>query len=347
MTSERIPHNRPLVTDEDRAAVAAVLMTGQLAQGVEIAGLERDFNHMMAGGASCAVASGTAALFLALKGLDVGPGHTVAIPTYACSALLNAVYMAGATPRLVDVRDDNFTIDPAAVERQAPDADTVIAVHCFGATADVESLCRSKRRVIEDCCQSLGGPQGHVGDAAVYSFYATKIITGGHGGLVWSRNNAVVEAVRDYREFDCRENYVPRFNFQMTEMQAAMIRSQLRRLDAIRLRRRSIADAYRDVLPSDVRVQKGFETDDVLPYRFVIRADDAASRDRYRTQLDGSAVVSIIPVERYELLHRYLGENEGDFPVAERLVDETLSLPLFPGLSDKEINSVRAALADI
>ncbi|MCX7310099.1 MAG: DegT/DnrJ/EryC1/StrS family aminotransferase, partial [Afipia sp.] len=262
-----------MISDADQAAVNGVLTSGWIAEGPKVAALENAFVSMNACGAACAVSSGTAALFLALKGLKVGLDDIVAVPTYSCSALLNAVNMLGARPVPVDVRPSDFTIDPDSVQRLAPGAKAAIAVHTFGASAQVAVLKRSGMKVIEDCCQSLGGPQGRDGDAAVYSFYATKIVTGGQGGLLWDPFGEVSESARDYREFDCRETYVPRFNLQMTDIQAAMILSQFGRLNSIRARRRAIRERYRlasdGLLSAGWVLQGGLDAESHLPYRFV------------------------------------------------------------------------------
>lgn len=339
-----IAHNRPLITAEDQAAVAEALASGWVAQGPRVEGLEADFQAMLGGGEGCALSSGTAALFLALHGLAVKSGDVVALPTYTCSALLNAIHMAGAVPQPVDVKLDDFTLDPERLPRQAKVA---MAVHCYGASADVAGLKQHGARVIEDCCQSLGGPQGGAGDAAVFSFYATKIITGGQGGMVTDPTGEVAARARDYREFDCRESYAPRFNLQMTDIQAAMIRSQFSRLGAIKARRRKIYAAYLEALGGREKVQAGLGDQALLPYRFVIRTEDEARRDRLLTHFKESGVGVIIPLERYELLHRYLGLDPYDFPNAERLADTTLSLPLYPALADAEVERVSRALKEI
>ena len=345
-----IPHNRPLITAEDRAAVDAVLSSGWVAQGPQVAAMEAGFVHRYGAGAACAVSSGTAALFLALKALGIEAGAKVAVPTYACSALLNAIYMAGAKPSIVDVLPDSFCLNPAALARQAADAACVIAVHTYGSPADIEALQQPGRKLIEDCCQSLGGEGeqgqlGAAGDAAVFSFYATKIVTGGQGGLVWSKNAAVEEAVRDYRQFDCREGYVPRFNMQMTDVQAALINSQMTRLDAIRARRLAIAQTYLDALPVGLSVQSGLANTRRMAYRFVVLTPDLATREALFQRMQQAGVGCAVPIERYELLHRYLKLDPADFPVAERLADTTLSLPIHPGLTDAQLAQVATVLA--
>jgi len=344
-----IPHNRPWITAEDREAVDSVLASGWIAQGPKVEALELAFTKLYGGGAACAVSSGTSSLFLALRALGVGVGSQVAVPSYACSALLNAVYMAGAVPKVVDVTLGEFVIDPDAVQRQAPDAETAIAVHTYGAKAPVGTLQAMGLKVIEDCCQSLGGylderPLGSDGDAAIFSFYATKVVSGGQGGMVWSKNATLVEAIRDYRQFDCREEYYPRFNFQLTDIQASMILSQLERLDTIRARRAAIAARYAEAAPPEFRFQEGINEQGRLAYRFVLVAPDKEARDELLAHLCDAEVGCIIPVERHELLHRYLRLDASLFPVAEQLAELTLSLPIYPSLHDADIEVVCSAL---
>lgn len=345
-----VQHNRPYITAEDRAAIDKALASGWLAQGPQVESLEASFSKHYHGGCSAAVSSGTAALYTALKALEIGAGAKVAVPTYACSAILNAIYMAGATPRIVDVLPDSFCLNPKALKTQASDATCVIAVHTYGAEADIQSLKMSADMVIEDCCHSLGGRGqagllGQVGDAAIFSFYATKIVTGGQGGLVWSRNPVVAERVRDYRDFDCREYYEPRFNFQMTDYQAALINSQMLRLDSIRARRFEIADTYRSALPAGFVVQAGLADVGRMVYRFVVVAPDVPTREALSVYLKGAEVGCAVPIERYELLHRYLQLDPAKFPVAEELAGRTLSLPIHVGLTDDEVAQVADALS--
>jgi len=344
-----IPHNHPCVLDEDRTEVDAVLASGWIAQGPVVAALEADFVAAYGGGGACAVSSGTAALILAIRALGGKRGTVVAVPTYSCSALLNAVFMAGATPRPVDVRSDSFCIDPASLAANAADASIVIAVHTYGAAADVRSLQAGGRAVIEDCCQSLGGSVdgallGSLGAAAVFSFYATKIITGGQGGLVWSQSAQALASVRDYREFDGRETYEPRFNVQLTDIQAGLVRSQLSRLKNIQKRREDIARRYASVLPQGVRMQPGITTAGRMAYRFVVIAPDAGTRDRLRAWMAAADIRCIVPAEGFELLHRYLKLSAEAFANAERLAETTLSLPLYPALSDADVDRVCEAL---
>lgn len=341
-----IPHNRPWITPADQAAVNAVLASGWIAQGPAVATLEAEFVAMHGAGEACALSSGTAALALALKGQGIGPGMAVAVPTYACSALLNAVYWVGAASLPMDVTPDRFVLDPAGL----PDTvEAIIAVHAYGAPAPIESYRDTGAKIIEDCCQALGGYSedhqlGEEGDAAVYSFYATKIVSGGQGGLVWSRDPECIARVRDYRQFDCRESYEPRFNFQLTDIQAGLALSQFSRLDAIRARRAELARRYAQALPAGFRLQAGILEPDRMAYRFVPIAPDRATRDALMAHLKAYNIGCIVPVERFELLHRYLNLDPENYPVAERLADTTLSLPLYPALTDADADRICEAL---
>jgi perosamine synthetase len=344
-----ISHNQTLVTADDRAAVDAVLESGWVAQGPQVEALEAEFARRYGGGA-CAVSSGTAALFLALKALNIGVDGKVAVPTYACSALLNAVSMAGANPVVIDVLPDSFCLDPAALAQQTAAVSSVIAVHTYGAAADIVALKQSANVVIEDCCHALGGSGwgrtlGQAGDAAVFSFYATKIITGGQGGLLWSANRTITDWVEDYRQFDCRESYMPRFNMQMTDIQAAMINSQMIRLEAIRGRRQEIAKTYLAALPSGLSAQSGLADDGRLAYRFVVLAPDLEIRNALHQHMERAGINCIVPIERHELLHRYLNLDASKFPVAERLVDTTLSLPVHLCLADHDVAYIANTLS--
>ncbi len=344
-----IKHNRPEVTAEDRAAVERVLASGHIAHGPQVRALEKDFTDRYGGGA-CACSSGTAALFLALKGLDIGPGDTVAVPTYACSALLNAVHLAGASPVVADVNATDFNLSPEALAAIRPRPRAAIVVHTYGAAADIAPIRALTPLVVEDCCQALGGarqgrPLGLEGDAAVFSFYATKILTCGHGGLVLDKAGTVAAQARDYRDFDGRETYVPRFNFHLTDFQAAMVRSQWQRLAAIAARRRAIARRYAEVLPPGIAVQAGIDDPERMVYRFVLRLNERKERDVLREHFRNNNVETTIPVERFELLHRYLKIDPSLFPNSERLVDTTVSLPIYPALSDEQVAHIRDTLA--
>src|SRR5262249_49591612 len=249
-----IPHSRPSITDGDADRVARVVRSGQLVQGPEVAAFERELAARLGVQDAAAVASGSAALELALAALGVSAGDEVLIPTYVCDALHHAVRRVGASPVLVDA-------DPATQSLSAKDALTrrtrrtraVIVPHAFGLTVDLQPFAALEVPIIEDCAQALGAeleggqPAGSGGALAVCSLYATKMIAAGEGGAVLGRS-ALIAHVREARDYDERVALAPRTNAKLTDMAAALARSQLARLDAFVARRRAIAARYRALL---------------------------------------------------------------------------------------------------
>lgn len=326
--------------------MAAVVRGGQLAQGPEVEAFEREVARRLGVAAGVALSSGSAALELGLRALGAGAGHEVIIPTYACDALHHAVTRCGATPVLADADPATHSLSLADARRRlTARTRAVILPHAFGLAADVARFAALGVPVVEDCAQALGAtvdgrPVGSAGRLAVASFYATKLLTTGEGGLLGGTPE-LLAAARDARDYDERADLVPRFNYKMTEMQAALGRSQLRRLDAFIIRRRAIAARYRVALgaaacrlPPDVGEQHVY-------LRFVIAVERPL--EPLIAALAALGVIARRPVHRP--MHRALG-LEG-FPEAERLWRECLSLPCYPALTDTEVEHVAAAAAEV
>jgi perosamine synthetase len=327
--STLIAHNAPTLGPQEVAAAQRVLASGRIAQGPEIDAFENEFCEALGlpHGHAAAVSSGSAALFLALWALEA-PGKIVGCPVYACSALTNAISLAGGEPVIVDSAVDSPNVDIEGLVRTG--ANVAIVPHIFGFPLDLSKL--KGVRIIEDGAQALGAsvgstPVGLQSDVAIFSFYATKLITsGGHGGLVISRDRNLIDAIRDYRDFDGHRDRRPRFNFQMTEMQAAIGRVQLQRLPEFLRRREKIFDRYKaagipmldpaDALASPVR------------YRSVARA---LYPKEMIAALAEKEIAAIVPVEDWELL----GPIE-QFPNAAAFSRSTVSLPTYPLLPDAE-----------
>ncbi|OLP15646.1 hypothetical protein BST81_25170 [Leptolyngbya sp. 'hensonii'] len=329
-----IPHNRPTLGPEEEAAVIRVIRSGWLAQGQEVQAFEAELCRFLGLPEHHAVAltSGTAALFLALWALQ-GRGKKVAFPVYTCSSIRHAIAMAGGEEVQVDITPGTPNL---ALEQLAQTEATVAIVpHMYGLPLDLTHL--QGVTVIEDCAQALGavihqvpaGLQGHIG---IFSFYATKLITsGGQGGMVVSRDRSLIDAIRDYREFDCRQDDRQRFNFQMTDLQAAIGRVQLRRLPQFLTRRAELFHRYQ---------QAGLPLLDspLNPVRF--RAIVQTTRPSALIDaLAAASVKAIIPIETWELLG-----DPAHFPVARALTQETVSLPLYPSLQDAEMDLILNSL---
>lgn len=340
-----IPHSRPTVSEEDAGAVARVVRGGQLAQGPEVAAFERELAARVGVAAAAAVSSGTAALELALRALDVGPGGDVIVPTYACDALHHAVARCGATPVLADADPATLTISPVEARRLVGRRTRAIVVpHAFGLAVDLGPFEALGVPIVEDCAQALGArvgdrAAGSLGHLSVCSFYATKLVTTGEGGVVLGPPDLVAH-VRDAREYDERADLAPRANAKLTDIQAALGRSQLRRLDAFLARRRAIAAEYRRRLGGlPCRLPEDAGAGHVY-HRFVVGID--APLPAVLDAMRARGVTARRPV--FRPLHRALG-LEG-YPEAERLWRTCLSLPCYPALTDAEVATVAAALAE-
>jgi len=213
--------------------------------------------------------------------------------------------------------------------------------------ADIDKFTSLNIPIIEDCAQAIGAEingkkVGTFGRVAIFSFYASKLLTTGYGGMVFSKDKNIINKARDYREFDCRQEYYPRFNFLMTDFQAAVGRAQLKKLKSFLNRRSKIAVEYYKALSKEkVWPSKSASIKKSIFYRFIVRDSQP---ETLKIFMEKKGIKTIIPIESYELLHRYLGENPQDFPVSEQIAKTTLSLPIYPSLSSVEVKKIKSAL---
>ncbi|MBF0282753.1 MAG: DegT/DnrJ/EryC1/StrS aminotransferase family protein [Zetaproteobacteria bacterium] len=325
-----IPHNQPSLGIEEQAAAARVIGSGWVAQGPEVDAFENDLCRFfgLPDGHALAVSSGSAALYLALWTLE-GKGARVGVPVYSCAALRNAVGMVGGKSVYLDCAADSPNVNLTPVARQ--EIDILIAPSMFGIPVVLPEVRNYK--VIEDLAQSIGalvdgkriGLRGEIG---ICSFYATKMITsGGQGGALISRDKALIDKVRDYREFDYRDDAQLRFNFQMTDLQAAVGRVQLSRLPGFIEQRESWFSVYRQAglnLIDD-------RTNGVQPvrYRAVMRCDNP---ERVISALAAEGIRAIVPIEKFELLG-----PPANYSSASVLANTTVSLPIYPALREEDV----------
>jgi dTDP-4-amino-4,6-dideoxygalactose transaminase len=334
-----IPHSRPTLGQEEVQRVAKVIESAQIAQGEKVRQFEQAFGTMLGTAGGVATSSGTAALHLTLLAMNIGEGDEVIFPSYVCSALLNAVYYVGATPVLTDIDPLTFNIDPADVKKRLTARTRAIIVpHLFGLPADLDALLELNIPIIEDCAQAVGStyrgkPVGAFGYAAVFSFYATKVMTTGEGGMVVSNSTEFIERVQDLREYDKRDQYNIRYNYKMTDIQAELGLSQFNRLTDFIQRRKDIANRY-----SRAFENAGFKLPPHDPshiyYRYVI--DLTARATPWIKALAEKKITCARPV--HMPLHRYL-ELKG-YPQTDRAWEQSISLPIYPSLSEDQIDRV-------
>ena len=350
-----IPIARPQMGEEEKQRVWDAMASGMLAQGPRVAEFEERFAAMVGVPHAVATSSGTTALHLALLGYGIGPGHEVITVPFTFFASATSVLHTGARPVLVDVREDDFTIDVDLVEAAiTPRTRAVMPVSLYGQPADMPAIEAVAERhglaVVEDAAQAHGAA---IGDrcsgswgAGAFSFYPTKNMTTGEGGMVTTADAELAGRMRLLREHGMKVRYhhdIVGYNFRMTDLAAAIGLAQLPKLAGFNERRRAIAARYDAEL-------RGVVTPVVRPgvthvyHQYTIRV---AGRDAFAERLKergvGSAIYYPIPVHRQKPFLA-LGHGDERYPVTERLTEQVLSIPVHPSLTDGEVATVIGAV---
>jgi perosamine synthetase len=345
-----IPAARPEIGDEERAAVDRVLLSGMLAQGQEVGAFESEFSEVVDGRHCVAVNSGTSALHLAFLAGGVGPGDEVIVPSFSFAATANAVALAGATPVFVDIETDYFAIDPAAVEAAITSrTKAIMPVHLYGHPANLVALKRIADEhdllLFEDAAQAHaasvdGIPVGAWGIAGSFSFYPTKNMTSGEGGMITTPSDELERVARMLRNQGMEhryENEVIGFNTRMTDIHAAIGRQQLKKLAGWTAKRQQNA-AF---LSANIA---GVVTPPTAPgavhvfHQYTVRVVDQ-DRDAFAAQLRergvGCGVYYPTPIHRLPSFGLHL-----DLPGTELAASQVLSLPVYPSLTQDELDTI-------
>ncbi len=355
---------RPLYRElkpEIDAAIARVLDSGRLILGPEVEALEAEIASRLGVAHAVGVGSGTDAIALALRALGIGAGDEVLTVANAGVPGVAAIRQAGATPRFVDVRPDTLLIDPNELEGAlTARARAVLVTHLYGRAvpmAPIVELARSRKlRLIEDCAQALGAtwqghPVGGFGDVGCLSFYPTKNLGAfGDGGMCVTRDAEIARRVRALRMYGFaagdRHAHVEGVNSRLDELQAAILRAKLRHLDHALARRRTLAAAYHEALRGS-RCRLPEPDEGHAHHLFVVRVEERA---RAVAALDAAGIGYGIHyregVHRMEA-YRALGCEAGSLPATEHACARVLSLPLFPGLTDEQVQRVVGALRTV
>ena len=343
--------------DELLAATARVLDSGWFVLGQEVEAFEREFAAWSGSAHAVGVASGTDALTLALRACGVGAGHEVIVPSNALPAAYG-VAATGARLRFADVRREDLNLDPAEVERMAgPRTSAVLAVHLYGHPADVEELAgavdRERVAIVEDCAQAHGATLrgrrvGTLGDAAAWSFYPTKNLGAvGDGGAVTTGDEAIADRVRSLRAYGEERRYYSTevgVNSRLDELQAALLREKLPRLEGWLQERRRVAAAYDSALAG---------LDDVVAPP--LRAGVEHARHLYPVRVRGresmlaalrdQGIPAAVHYPRAAHDQPCFAEwRERDLPLTQELCDTVLSLPMHPYVSDADAERIAGAL---
>ncbi|WP_292518475.1 DegT/DnrJ/EryC1/StrS aminotransferase family protein [Methanoculleus sp.] len=351
----KIPVARPLVGDEEVEAVADVLRSGMIAQGSVVTEFESRFADYCGVSHAVGVNSGTAALHAALLTAGVGPGDSVVVPAFTFFATASSVSMCGATPLFADVDPQTFNIDPDSVERLIrPDTRAVIAVDLFGQPFDADALRALSDDhdliLIEDAAQAHGAEYhgkraGSLADIGCFSFYPTKNMTTGEGGMVTTDDDALAERVRLLINHGQSQKYLHSavgYNYRMTNIAAAIGLVQLGRVEGFNERRIKNA-RYLDRHLAGTGLATPYTAPGVrhVYHQYVVKvpADYPLGRDGFMNALAdagvGTAVHYPIPINRQPVY-----ENEGataTCPVSDDLAASVLSLPVHPAVTDEDL----------
>jgi perosamine synthetase len=341
-----IPHSSPFIAAAEIKAAAAVTASGRLATGEKAAELEKALCAKTGMRYGVAVNSGSAALHLALLSLGIKKGDAVILPDYGCAALLNAVLYTGATPVVADIEPDspNLSFD-SAKRKMDRRVKAIILPHLFGIAQDLSPFRRFGVPLIEDCAQAFGfkvnGKNvGGQGDISVFSFYATKLICAGEGGMVQTSDKRLWKTALDLREYDEKEDFRLRFNYKMSDLHAALALEQLKRLPEFIATRKAIARQYTDALGAGAILPFAEKKDNIY-FRFILSGNDNAAKLIHR--LEKAGIHARRPI--FRLLSGYLGKsfcaNSG------KLQERAVSIPIYPAMAARERAKVVSALRRI
>ncbi|HNW92794.1 MAG TPA: DegT/DnrJ/EryC1/StrS family aminotransferase [bacterium] len=337
------------------AAIARVVTHGQFILGPEVKELEARIAAMTAMPHGIGVASGTDALILAMRALDIGPGDEVVTTPFTFMATAGAVRHCGATPVFADLDPVTLNLDPAAAAAAVtPRTKAIIVVHLYGAPCAMDAFTALARErqlfLVEDCAHALGAtyagrPAGSFGDIACHSFFPTKMLGAyGDAGMLCARDERLVERLRTLRAHGCRKKYFPDeigYNSRLDTLQAAVLLAKLDRFDESLRERRQVAAWYDAALAGVARVPVG---EGHCAYAYTVRV---ANRDAVAVKLKEQGIPSMAyyPVALHQT-PAYGGGRQQSLPVAEQAAREVLSLPIYPGMTREQVTLVAGALRE-
>lgn len=352
----------PDIQQQDIDAVVEVLQSGMLIQGAKVDELERNICRYLGVRNAIAVSNGTASLHLALVALGIGKGDEVIVPAFSYIATANVVELVGATPIFVDIDIETFNIDINLIEEAITEkTKAILPVHEFGLACDITHILavakKHKLFVIEDAACSLGAQEngqfaGTFGDVGSFSFHPRKAITSGEGGMLITNNDRLASKLRILRNHGIEmqgskmEFVEAGFNYRLTDFQAALVNSQLQRLDAILTYKNELSQIYLSELPPNKYIQlPQFESNKKHTWQsFHILLDEKLDRAHLIENLKEAGIgvnygAQCIPYQQF-YQKKYNFNCEELFPAALRAYKKGLVLPLYEKLSEQDVRSV-------
>lgn len=375
-----LPYHRPSIDEADVEAVTAVLRSGWLTTGAQAHAFESEFAAAVGARHALALNSCTAALHLALEALGVGPGDEVIVPTMTFAATAEVVFYLGARPKLVDSLPGSLNLDPARVAAAiTPHTKAIIPVHYGGQPCDLDSLrviaASHDIPLVEDAAHAFpaefrGRPIGSQGNLACFSFYATKNITSGEGGMVTTDDDALHARMRlmslhgishnAWNRYAAEGSWYyevvePGYKYNLTDIAAALGREQLKKAAGFRARRRHLAAGYAAAFAATPELDAPTELPNRMHawhlYPIQIRPECLRiGRNQFIEELKARRIgtsVHFIPLHMHPFYAKALDCQPDDFPVATAAFHRLISLPLYPAMSDADLADVAAAVSDV
>jgi len=332
----KLHHSQPSLDNSDLTLLSEVLSSKYIAKGIKTKEFEEALSERFQRTHAIFVSSGMAALHLSLVALGIKNGDQVTLPSYVCTALLNATHLCQAKPDIVDTTHQDFLLDPK-LKFLSSQSKAIIYPQLFGAQTDIEEVPQCP--IIEDCAMSLGPNALKQGSLAITSFYATKMITTGQGGAILTDDDSLAEEVRDLINYDNRENYRLRFNYAPTDIAAALGLSQLKKLDQLLEKRRQIT-LYYDKKLQELLSPNGLGQDYPGLFRYWIRSEEKNALIEYLSQHNIEAKAPV-----FKPLHQYLSLKDIDFPHSTKAFNTFVSIPFYPDLKEQDIDRVVEKIA--
>ncbi|MGG7218814.1 DegT/DnrJ/EryC1/StrS family aminotransferase [Bacillus sp. ATD] len=376
-----LPYSLPLIGKEEIQEVTETLESGWLSKGPKVQQFEKEFAAFVGAKHAVAVNSCTAALFLALKAKGIGPGDEVITSPLTFSSTANTIIHTGATPVFADIDENTLNIDPVKLEAAVtPRTKAVVPVHFGGQSCDMDAILAIAQKhglfVLEDAAHAVYTTYKHrmigsIGDATAFSFYATKNLATGEGGMLTTDDEELADKIRvlslhgmskaAWNRYSSNGSWYyevesPGYKMNMFDLQAALGLHQLKRLDDMQKRREEIAGRYQTAFQQIPGLITPFVHDDGRHawHLYVLQVDEkkagvtrsemiTALKDKYNI----GTSVHFIPVHIHPYYQKQFGYKEADFPNAMNYYKRTLSLPLYPSMSDDDVHDVIEAVRDI
>lgn len=357
---------KPYIDKDDINGVVEVLKSGKLSLGPKYQEFEQNFAKYVGSKYACAVANGTAALHLGVKALGLKAGDEVITSPFSFVASSNVLMYERVKPVFVDIEETTFNIDPSKIEKAiTKETKAVLPVHIFGQSAEMDHIMKIAKKynlkVLEDACESLGAIYngkmvGTTGDIGTYAFYPNKQMTTGEGGMIVTNKKDLYDLCDSFRNQgrSKNEDWLVHerlgYNYRMNEMSASLGLTQLRKIDWMISQKRKIAswynEAFRNIDSVGIPIVGSHRTHSYFVY--VIRVKKYRDKLMSKLNKDGIQTKPYLPaIHLQPYMKKEFGFKEGDFPVTESVSKETLALPLYIGLTEKDIEYIVDKIKEI